>query len=290
MVKLNVKRGDNQLFLYETLTSSSMEDVLQDIVKIYNEILRLNRLADEIDLLAAHGISKPPKAIGLTDEQIEEMKIVDEYTPKCTPSGGTVFQRDDIGRRTGNAPTAKLAEVLRKTCADAKAAVAPTVAAANKCLTLDIIKEEINKLKGATMIVYPMGLPPYDPVQDILDDNEDLAGTQDSTKVIPLDEAQLWWAGKELMRGKKLCDYIGKNEKTKIVTKLQKRGGGAPVREPVVDEELQKKMMAWQFQRQEEMKKLEEVDDDDYLNSPWADSRALKNRLQGTGNIGWNPR
>ncbi|KAK3011886.1 hypothetical protein RJ639_012912 [Escallonia herrerae] len=32
-----------------------------------------------------------------------------------------------------------------------------------------------------------------------------------------LDEGttQLWWAGKELTRGKKLCDYIGKNERTK---------------------------------------------------------------------------
>ena len=36
--------------------------------------------------------------------------------------------------------------------------------------------------------------------------------------------AQLWWAGKELARGKKLLDYIGKNEKTKIVAKLQKVG------------------------------------------------------------------
>lgn len=36
------------------------------------------------------------------------------------------------------------------------------------------------------------------------------------------DTAQLWWAGKELARGKKLLDYIGKNEKTKIIAKLQK--------------------------------------------------------------------
>lgn len=39
-----------------------------------------------------------------------------------------------------------------------------------------------------------------------------------------LDEstAQLWWAGKELQRGKKLQDFIGKNEKTKLIIKLQK--------------------------------------------------------------------
>ncbi|XP_072975681.1 uncharacterized protein [Typha angustifolia] len=30
------------------------------------------------------------------------------------------------------------------------------------------------------------------------------------------DDIQLYWAGKELARGKRLCDYIGANEKTKI--------------------------------------------------------------------------
>jgi len=41
-------------------------------------------------------------------------------------------------------------------------------------------------------------------------------------EVIELDSASLWWAGKEITRGKKLCDFVGKNEKTKIVCKLQK--------------------------------------------------------------------
>ena len=32
-------------------------------------------------------------------------------------------------------------------------------------------------------------------------------------------DTSLWWAGKELYRGKLLSDFIGKNEKTKIVKK-----------------------------------------------------------------------
>lgn len=43
-------------------------------------------------------------------------------------------------------------------------------------------------------------------------------------QVILEEEAQLWWAAKEMQRGKKLQDYIGKNEKTKIVVKIQKVG------------------------------------------------------------------
>ena len=45
---------------------------------------------------------------------------------------------------------------------------------------------------------------------------------QASLEVIDLDTASLWWAGKEMTRGKKLRDIVGKNEKTKIVCKLQK--------------------------------------------------------------------
>ena len=40
----------------------------------------------------------------------------------------------------------------------------------------------------------------------------------------------MWWAGKEFRAEKKLSDYTGKNEKTKIVVKIAKTGSGAPVR------------------------------------------------------------
>ena len=46
--------------------------------------------------------------------------------------------------------------------------------------------------------------------------------SQASLQVLDENTTQLWWAGKELQRGKKLQDFIGKNEKTKLVCKLQK--------------------------------------------------------------------
>lgn len=67
-------------------------------------------------------------------------------------------------------------------------------------------------------------------------------------------DSTLWWAGKELFRGKILSEYIGKNEKTKIVVKLQTVGAGAPVREPMIDEETHKKMLAYYYKKQEEAK------------------------------------
>jgi len=43
-----------------------------------------------------------------------------------------------------------------------------------------------------------------------------------------------------MTRDKLLSDFVGRNDKTKIVAKLQKPGAGAPTREPIVDEKTQK--------------------------------------------------
>lgn len=38
------------------------------------------------------------------------------------------------------------------------------------------------------------------------------------------------------------------------------------------------------------LQKLEQDNDDQYHNSAWADSGALKRSFQGLGNIGWRPK
>lgn len=47
------------------------------------------------------------------------------------------------------------------------------------------------------------------------------------------DTSTLWFAGKQLQPEKKLIDYLGRNENTRAVVKLQKKGSGPPAREPV---------------------------------------------------------
>ena len=44
-------------------------------------------------------------------------------------------------------------------------------------------------------------------------------------------------------------------------------------------------MMAHYFKKQEDMKKLAEAQDDEYLGSAWADSGNMKRNLQGVGDI-----
>lgn len=55
----------------------------------------------EIQLLGEHGVMLPPNMQGLTEEQVEELKLVDEYKETCIPSGGFVVNRDPVGRRNG---------------------------------------------------------------------------------------------------------------------------------------------------------------------------------------------
>jgi hypothetical protein len=82
-----------------------------------------------------------------------------------------------------------------------------------------------------------------------------------------------------LLREKLLNSYIGKNEKTKIVVKLTKSGSGAPVRESAVDEETKTKLMSMYYKKQEELKKLETNNEDDFANSSWANPNNLKSYL-----------
>ncbi len=47
------------------------------------------------------------------------------------------------------------------------------------------------------------------------------------------DAAELWFAGRQLEAGAPLSARLGRNDKTRVVVRLQQRGGGAPMREPV---------------------------------------------------------
>jgi hypothetical protein len=51
-------------------------------------------------------------------------------------------------------------------------------------------------------------------VQAVLDDNFDPDGM--TQECVPVDSAELWWAGKKMTRDKLLCDFVGRNDKTKV--------------------------------------------------------------------------
>ncbi|XP_015430082.1 PREDICTED: UPF0769 protein C21orf59 homolog [Dufourea novaeangliae] len=254
MVRLHVKKGEESQFLYDTHVEAPVEDVIYDIAIIYNGRLKISRICYEIEELAKHGTMLPPNMMGLTDEQVEELKLKDEWGEKCVPMGGWTFNKDVIGRRNGKQPDAKMREVLSKTIEEARSMVSKKLVQQDKLMTQKIVQEALDILRGAVTIVYPMGLPPHEVIRQEFENTEDLSGTQASLEVIDVQLAQLWFSGKELLPGKKMKDYVGPNEKTRIIVKLQKRGGGRPGREPLMSEEERKQLMLHAYRRQEQLK------------------------------------
>ena len=221
--------------------------------------------------LAKHGVAIKPDLAGLLPDQIKELKLVDEFEEQCVPSGGFAYEADPVQRRNGRAPTKAMKEVLAKAVAEVKARVSKDNIGAGVEVTEQTIKQSLDLIKGATTIVWPMGLPPTDPVRLELENCEELQGTQESKMVLDPAKTTLWFASKELTKDKQLKDFLGKNEKTKVnalyprynykvatqnlqvVVKLNTTGSGPPVREPLFNEEERKAMMLAEHRRREEV-------------------------------------
>ncbi|OAE34068.1 hypothetical protein AXG93_4280s1170 [Marchantia polymorpha subsp. ruderalis] len=255
MVLLHVKQNEEQQFLYECAGALLVDEAIRDVVLIHNLSKKIMRLKEQGGQLVLYGPAKDPTRN--EDDDSDD----DVESPQCSSSvkpRGPFYKRDPANKRTGEACDPEVAERLTQALVDAEAC-ASKVQVVNKVpLTAAVLKESIDLVRGAVKICYPMGLPHYDPVY------EELMGA---------------YIGKEFMRENKISDHVGRNEKTKVVVKLQGKGHGAPAREPPIDSETQKAMMAWYYKKQEEQKALSVDEDDTYTNSEWANPKALKSAL-----------
>jgi len=293
MVLCHVKRGDDEVkhFLFEVPAATPCEELTQQLVEVHNLRMKILRLTDAADGLAMHGPMKPPEKQGLDDmtPMLEDLQD-DGKVVKAAPERGPNYRQDPTERRTGNAAPEEMAGIIRKTCEDARRLVAKEQVQMKQLTSRKALQDAVEAIKGAVMIVYPMGLPPYDTVRQILDEKEDLSSSAAGLEVLDPETTSVWWASKEMARGKTLADYVGRNEKTKIICKLQKKGAGAPQREPVISKEEQQAMIAHYHKKQNEAKVLEATNDDDFQNSAWANPKALKNAFTGVGDVSWRPR
>ncbi|GAB6027831.1 hypothetical protein CHUAL_002059 [Chamberlinius hualienensis] len=281
-MKVHLKHSDKSYFLYETTTDTAVIDLLRDMLFIYHGQLIIRRLCSELKEVCNYGIFKAPNESSENEDKTDE-----EYEPK----GGYVENIDPDSRRNGHAPNEKMADVIKRTVAEAESIISNENVVADISLTKEKINDIFEMLSGAVRVVYPQGLPNYEPSQQLLDGIKYL----DDVKELPLKEilsaetTELWWAGKQLVREKKLKDYVGKNEKTKIVVKFQKSGCGPPSREPGLSEQQRRELMLLNYKRQEELKSLEENSDLSYLDSEWADRQSLHRNFHGVEKITWKP-
>jgi len=297
MVLIHYKKTDYDQFFYETPADKKIEDLIEELVTINNLRIVLDRLCISIQDLANLGTLKPEDTRGLPFEMVPDAngnlpeKGAKEEI-KLQP--GQRYKEDKTRYRTGIILSEELTQVLLNEVENAKKVISKENISAKNPLTKKVLIDAINTLRGAVMIAYPAyhGLPEWEPARMILEEKFDFANVaQDNYEYLKPQDSTIWWAGKEFQKGKILSDYVGKNEKTKIVVKLAKSGTGAPAREPGVDQETYKNMLAFYHKKQEEMKKLEEDNDDSYLNAPWADPKGLKNQLIGGGKgVSWKPK
>lgn len=266
-----MKQTDGDGFLFETTSDTKNDDLIKSLVNIHNGRLQAAIIADAVRGLATFGPMNEPDNL-----QIEG---------NCTVEKGPDYKPDPTGVRTGNPPISKMADTLMRVAKDLEEYVDKAQVQNRVALTESNLQDKVANVRGAVIMSYPMGLPEWEKVKTVLDSDDGLQGTQVANQLLEAESTSLWTMGKEFQRGKLVSDRLGKNEKTKVIAKLCKKGNGPPGREPIVSEEERKAMMAHYFKVQEQAKRLAEAEDDDYLNSEWADNKQMRKNLQGLGNI-----
>ncbi|KAI0531444.1 hypothetical protein KFK09_000999 [Dendrobium nobile] len=168
MVRIHVKaaaaEAEEQQFLYSCSCDSSIADLADAILEIYN-------LQAWIQALCVH---------------VRQYLLTDAFRENC----------------------AGVADVLDRTLSEAGTYASKEQVLHQRFLSPHFLRDHIQTIEKEVKIAHSRGLPE--------------SNTQITTFTPELHkDVQLIWAGKELSRGKRLCDYIGGNEKTKITIKLK---------------------------------------------------------------------
>jgi hypothetical protein len=255
----------NGEFLFETKSSTKVDDLIESVVSLNNARLRSSLIVDTVRGLATYGPMKQP-----------DSTTVEEMSGKHTP--------DPSGLRTGFPPDEKMAAILHQAATALEDYVGRTQVEKKVALTLRDIDIKIKNVRDAVDLAYPTGLSETELTRMALKDpfnNEKL-----NLPLVDATNAALWAFNKEFVRGQLVSDRLGTNEKTKVICKLTLKDAGPPPREAIVSEAERNAMASYYHKRQEELKRLADADDDDdYLNSDWANPKGMKNSLQGLSDV-----
>jgi len=156
MVLITIKSGNDPQFLFDVPAKTEVEKVREQVRLIYNARLKVERIATEIDQLAQYGTILPENMQGLNEDQIIDLKLKDPWTEKCIPSGGAIENKDIYNRRNGQRPNDNMVKILQDTITKSKESISKKKIDEKVALTLEMVQESIDNMKGACMIVYPM--------------------------------------------------------------------------------------------------------------------------------------
>lgn len=206
---------------------------------IYSFLL-LSDLKKECKDLLQYGPYKHPSEHGFTDEQLDQ--IASHQTPSAPQEiqvqGMTyLLTADPTGRRTGHAPMPAVRQQMEQTLSECHLQINAS-SSQQGWLTEETLEECRRLVHASVSIAYPMGLPDYDPITEMMESlpssnkNKTDPQTEDmdavwkghamSKGLLDAERCSLWWASKEWLPTKRVSDYLGTNEKTRVVVKLQK--------------------------------------------------------------------
>lgn len=286
MVVLNVKQEES-LFLLETTLASLVANTLSDVLDIYNGQIIVKQICSEIELLAEYGVYQPsdtPKDLNNEISKLELSQSNKEHDSEYIPTGGHETNPDPSNRRVGLRPKEDMREILNRTVVEALAKISNENVKSNTPLNKGQIDEAISMLRGAVKIVYSKGLPEYDPVE--IDFQNWKSNTLSENHKLKINNAVLWFSDKKLVPDKKLSDYFGKNEKSKVTVKLCGESDGPPQREPIFTEVERQKMMV-DDEKKRDLLKVETINIGSSSNVALSDRNQLKMKMHGMQNITW---
>ena len=230
---------------------------------VNNLRLKLDRAAVALEDLASKGPLKPEGLRGLNEEGYEEYLKGEDVTvtdglKAMPPKVGERFVKDDSHYRTGWLISEEMSQKMLEHAMKMKELIHKSSVEQKRFLSRDILMEQIDITRGLMMMAYPgfHGLGEWEPIWVILENNEEHDEKMNLTDDLGVDNTTLWCVNKELQKGKLFSDYFGKNEKSKMIVKATKKGGGAPVKEPMIDNDTHKKMLSYYHAKNEEAKKL----------------------------------
>lgn len=112
-------------------------------------------------------------------------------------------------------------------------------------LSVKMLSDQLDIFRGLCMMAYPgyFGLGEWEPIRVILENKEEWDEKMNLSEDLAVENTTMWVVSKECQPQKLFSDIFGKNEKQKFVVKLQKKGQGAPVKEPTLDEATHREML-----------------------------------------------
>uniref|UniRef100_A0A6U4GK07 Uncharacterized protein n=1 Tax=Phaeomonas parva TaxID=124430 RepID=A0A6U4GK07_9STRA len=158
MVLVHIKTGGEagDEFIVESSVENTNDELIAQIVHVWNLRLRLGQLCGAMMDLAAHGPMKPNDQQGLDE-------IQEKYSG-ASIDRGEFYAPDPNGMRTGNGVGPQLTQTFEAVVADARTALDPALARRRQACSAEDLEEKLANMRGAVVMAFPMGLPEFDTV------------------------------------------------------------------------------------------------------------------------------